>query len=135
MPLLWKVIAVLETIVKLWVLAAVNDGASPTRKFFALHSKLGGKLPDGLVYKTPNLFHLVRMIDARNCLYNSGYGSHSGCMWNDGQYLVFRFVLYILKLKRYLFFLILGMDNEHDSHVPWVFANIPPLPKVLITFM
>ena len=138
MPLFWKVVAVLETTVKLWVLAAVNDGASPNRKFFALHSKLGGKLPDGLVYKTPNLFHLVRMIfffadvphlmkTARNCLYNSGYGSHSRCMWNDGQYLVFRFVLYILKLKRYLFFLILGMDNEHGIPMFHGFLPIYPL--------
>ena len=103
MPLFWKVVAVLETTVKLWVLAAVNDGASPNRKFFALHSKLGGKLPDGLVYKTPNLFCLGRVIfffadvphlmkTARNCLYNSGYGSQSRCMWNDGQYLLFGFV-------------------------------------------
>ena len=109
MPLFWKVVAALETTVKLWVLAAVNDGASPNRKFFALHSKLGGKLPDGLVYKTPNLFCLERMIfffadvphlmkTARNCLYNSGSGSRSRCMWNDGQYLLFRFVLYTMKL-------------------------------------
>ena len=74
--------------VKLWVIAAVNDGASPNRKFFALHAKLGGTLPCGLVYKTPNLFVLTRMIyffadvphlikTTRNCLYNSGYGSHS----------------------------------------------------------
>ena len=103
MPLFWKVVAALESTVKLWVLAAVNDGASPNRKFFALHSKLGGKLPDGLVYKTPNLFCRGRVIfffadvphlmkTARNCLYNSGYGSRSRYMWNDGQYLLFRFV-------------------------------------------
>jgi hypothetical protein len=114
MPLFWKVVAALETTVKLWVLAAVNDGASPNRKFFALHSKLGGKLPDGLVYKTPNLFCLGRMLfffadvphlmkTARNCLYNSGYGSRSRCMWNDGQYLLFRFVLYTLKHKKYFY--------------------------------
>ena len=34
MPLFWKVVAVLETTVKLKVIAAVNDGASPNRKFF-----------------------------------------------------------------------------------------------------
>ena len=92
LPLFWKVVGVLETTVKLWVIAAVNDGASPNRKFFALHSKLGGTLPDGLVYKTPNLFFLARMIyffadvphlikTARNCLYNSGSGSCSRYMW------------------------------------------------------
>ena len=104
MPLFWKVVAVLETTVKLWVLAAVNDGASPNRKFFTLHAKLGGTLPNGLVYKTPNLFCLVRTIfffadvphlmkTARNCLYNSGSGSRSRYMWNDGQNLLFRFAL------------------------------------------
>jgi hypothetical protein len=103
MPLFWKVVAALETTVKLWVIAAVNDGASPNRKFFALHAKLGGKLPDGLVYKTTNLFCLSRMIyffadvphlikTARNCLYNSGSGSHSRLMWNDGKYLLFRHI-------------------------------------------
>ena len=34
MSLFWKVIGVL------WVCAAVNDGASPNRKFFDLHAKL-----------------------------------------------------------------------------------------------
>ncbi len=103
MPLFWKVVAVLETTVKLKVIAAVNDGASPNRKFFALHGKLGGKLPDGLVYKTPNLFCLSRMIyffadvphlikTARNCLYNSGSGSCSRYMWNNGQHLLFRHI-------------------------------------------
>ena len=88
LPLFWKVVGVLETTVKLWVIAAVNDGASPNRKFFALHAKLGGTLSCGVVYKTPNLFFLARMIyffadvphlikTARNCLYNSGYGSRS----------------------------------------------------------
>ena len=62
MPLFWKVVAVLETTVKLKVIAAVNDGASPNRKFFNLHANLGGVLPDGVVYKTPNLFCPSRMI-------------------------------------------------------------------------
>jgi hypothetical protein len=59
MLLFWKVVAVLETTVKLKVIAVVNDGASPNRKFFTLHAKLGGVLPDGAVYKTPNLFCLA----------------------------------------------------------------------------
>ena len=103
MPLFWKVVAALETTVKLWVIAAVNDGASPNRKFFELHAKLGGKLPDGLVHKTINLFCMSRMIyffadvphlvkTARNCLYNSGSGSRSRLMWNDGKYLLFKHI-------------------------------------------
>ena len=88
LPLFWKVAGVLDTIVELWVITAVSDGASPNRKFFALHAKLCGTLSCGLVYKTPNLYFLARMIyffadvphlikTARNCLYNSGYGSRS----------------------------------------------------------
>ena len=103
LPLFWRVVAVLETTVKLWVCAAVNDGASPNRKFFALHSKLGGKLSCGVVYKTPNIFALARTIyffadsphlikTARNCLYNSGSGLRSRYMWNNGQYLLFRHI-------------------------------------------
>ena len=103
MPLFWKVVAVLETTVKLKVIAAVNDGASPNRKFFNLHANLGGVLPDHVVCKTPNLFCLTRVIyffadvphlvkTARNCLYNSGSGSRSRYMWNNGQYLLFRHI-------------------------------------------
>jgi hypothetical protein len=55
------------------------------------------------VYKTPNLFCLAWMIyffadvphlikTARNCLYNSGSGSCSWYMWNDGQHLLFRHI-------------------------------------------
>ena len=115
LPLFWKVVGVLETTVKLWVIVAVNDGASPNRKFFALYSKLGGTLPDGLVYKIPNLFFLAWMIyffadvphlikTARNCLYNSGSGSCSRYMWNDGQYLFFRHIadLYVTMISSML---------------------------------
>ena len=62
MPLFWKVVAAVETTVKFWVIAAVNDGASPNRKFFELHAKLDGKLPDGLVHKTINLFCLSLLL-------------------------------------------------------------------------
>ena len=40
MPLFWRTVAVLEVSLNLHVCAAVNDGASPNRKFFRLHSKL-----------------------------------------------------------------------------------------------
>jgi hypothetical protein len=33
MPMFWKIVSVLEVAVNLWVVAAVNDGASPNRKF------------------------------------------------------------------------------------------------------
>ena len=59
LSLFWRIVSVLEMFVKLWVCAAVNDGASPNRKLFDLYSELGGKLTCSLVYKTPNLFAMT----------------------------------------------------------------------------
>ena len=103
MAIFWKAVAVLELSLNLWVVAAVNDGASPNRKFFNLHSQLAKDLKCDVVYKTPNVFATSRFIyffadsphlmkTARNCLYNSGYGSHSRYMWNNGHYLIFRHI-------------------------------------------
>ena len=103
MPIFWKAVAVLELSLNLWVIGAVNDGASPNRKFFNLHSQLAMDLKCDVVYKTPNAFATSRFIyffadsphllkTARNCLYNSGYGSRSRYMWNNGQYLIFRHI-------------------------------------------
>jgi hypothetical protein len=99
----WKVVAVLELSLNLLVIAAVNDGASPNRKFFNLHAKCASGLNCDVIYKVPNIFATSRFIfffadachlikTARNCLYNSGSGSRSRLMWNNGQYLLFRHV-------------------------------------------
>jgi hypothetical protein len=47
---------VLEVSLNLHVCAAMNDGASPNRKFFRLHSKLANEVNCDVVYKTPNIF-------------------------------------------------------------------------------
>ena len=101
MPLFWRTVAVLEVFLNLRVCAAVNDGASPNRKFFRLHVQLAKDVDCDVVYKVKNIFapsqyifffpdspHLMKT--ARNCLYSSGFGSHSRLMWNNGQYLVFQ---------------------------------------------
>ena len=103
MPLFWKAVSVLELSINLWVCAAVNDGASPNRQFFRLHSSLANNLKCGIVYKTLNVFAMSRFIyffadsphlmkTARNCLYSSWYGSCSRYMWNNGKYLLFRHI-------------------------------------------
>ncbi len=86
------------------MVAAINDGASPNRKFFNLHSNLVAEEPkQDIVYKTLNVFAMSRFIfffadsphllkTARNCLYNSGSGSRSQLMWNDGNYVLFRHI-------------------------------------------
>ena len=105
MSIFWKVVGVLELSLKLPVCATVNDGASPNRKFFDLHFQLVRNLKSDVIYKVPNLFattvprfiyffadscHLIKT--ARNCLYNSGSGSNSRLMWNNGNYLMFRHI-------------------------------------------
>jgi hypothetical protein len=103
MPIFWKVVSTLELSLDLWVVSLVNDGASPNRKLFNLHVQLAAERKCDVVYKTINLFAPSRFIyffadvphlmkTARNCLYNSGSGSCSRLMWNDGQYLLFRHI-------------------------------------------
>ena len=103
MPLFWRAVAVLEVSLNLRVCAAVNDGASPNRKFFRLHVQLAKDVDCDVVYKVENIFAPSRSIfffpdsphfmkTARNCLYSSGFGSHSRLMWNNGQYLVFQHI-------------------------------------------
>ena len=103
MPLFWRAVSVLELSLQLYVCAAVNDGALANRKFFRLHSQLAQDLKCDVVYKTRNVFAMSRFIyffadsphlikTARNCLYNSGSGSCSPYMWNNGQFLLFRHI-------------------------------------------
>lgn len=103
MPMFWKIVSVLEISVNLWVVATVNDGASPNRKFFNLHLNLAEEIKCDVVYKTRNVFAMSRFIyffadsphlmkTSRNCLYNSGSGSRSRYMWNNGNYLLFQHI-------------------------------------------
>lgn len=103
MPIFWKIVSVLEVSLDLRVVAAVNDGASPNRKFFNLHCNLAKEIKHAIVYKTLNVFAMSRFIyffadsphlmkTSRNCLYNSGSGSCSRYMWNNGNYLLFRHI-------------------------------------------
>ena len=103
MPIFWKVVSTLELSLHLWVVALVNDCASPNRKLFNLHVKLAIDRKCDVVYKTINLFAPSRFIyffadvphlmkTARNCLYNSGSGSRSRLIWNDGKYLLFKHI-------------------------------------------
>ncbi len=104
MPIFWKVVSTLELSLSLYVIGLVNDGASPNRKLFNLHTELVNDLNCDVVFKTINLFatsrrfiyffadspHLIKT--ARNCLYNSGSGTRSRFMWNNGHYLLFRHI-------------------------------------------
>ena len=62
MPLFWRTVAVLEVSLNLHVCAAGNDGASPNRKFFRLHSKLAKDVDCDVVYETPNIYAPSRFI-------------------------------------------------------------------------
>ena len=103
MSMFWKVVGVLELSLNLWVIPTVNDGASPNRKFFELHSQYVNDSDCDVIYKVHNIFATTRFIyffadachlmkTARNCLYNSGSGSCSRLMWNNGRYLMFKHI-------------------------------------------
>ena len=62
MPIFWKVVSTLELSLDLWVIALVNDGASPNRKLFNLHIQLAVERKCDVVYKTINLFAPSRFI-------------------------------------------------------------------------
>ena len=51
MPIFWKVVSTLDISLKLWVCAAVNDGASPNRKFFRLQAA-GSSLSENFLNAT-----------------------------------------------------------------------------------
>ena len=103
MALFWRTASVLELSLQLYLCAAVNDGVSANRKFLRLHSQLAKDLKCDVVYKTPNVFAMSRFIyffpdsphlikTAWNCLYNSGSGSCSRYMWNNGKFRLFRHI-------------------------------------------
>ena len=87
-PIIWEGISILEIHVGINVLFICCDGASPNRKFFALH---GPK--NSLTYKTRNPFDANRYIyfisdvphllkTARNCFSNSYSHLRSRMLWN-----------------------------------------------------
>ena len=114
LPLFWRCIAILELNCQLRVIATVCDGAAPNRKFFKLHKGLDCCTDTEVVYRTINVFDHTRYIfflsdpchlikTARNCLFNSGVGQGSRCMWNNGKYVVWRHIIDAFKT-----------DLEHD---------------------
>ena len=101
-PLLWKAISILELTCGLKVVAETCDGASSNRKLFKMHKLLEPKEPNkaDVTYKVRNLFsreprniyffsdapHLMKT--ARNCFANSGAGTGTRFMWNDGHFIL-----------------------------------------------
>ena len=102
--LFWKAVSILELSCQLKVIAVTCDGASSNRKMFKMHSKMN--VPDvniDVVYKTKNLYCTERYIffiadqphllkTARNCLADSGSGTMSRYMWNNGFFLLWSHV-------------------------------------------
>ena len=107
-PLFWKAVGVLEITCQLKVISAVCDGASPNRKFMKMHKNIDHCDNPEVTYRTENLYDSSRFIcffsdypylikTSRNCLFKSGFGeSFSRLMWNDGKYLVWQHMRYIL---------------------------------------
>ena len=57
----WKIVGVLEVSSNLWVIAVVNDGASPNKKFFELHSMFMGDLESNVVWYVRLITFLPRI--------------------------------------------------------------------------
>ena len=83
--------------------AAINDGTSPNRKCFRLHSNLAADPKCDVVYKTPSGFSTSRVHlllrrfttsdeNSPQLPHNSGSGSCSRYIWNDRNYLLFRHI-------------------------------------------
>lgn len=62
MSMFWKAVGVLELSLNLWVIVAVNDGASLNRKFFELHSQYMRDMDGDVIYKVHNVFATTRFI-------------------------------------------------------------------------
>ena len=67
MPMFWKVVSTLQLLLKLMVCAAINDGASPNRKFFRLHAKLAVT-----VYTTQDLVHAAVTCEIMGSIFCGG---------------------------------------------------------------
>lgn len=104
MPLFWDAVCILETSCNLWVIATTSDGASPNRKMYRMHKALDGDSDKDVCYRTINMFapdryiyffsdapHLIKT--ARNCLSNSGSGSCTRYMWNNGFYVIWQHIM------------------------------------------
>jgi len=99
-PLFWKAVGICETSCRLKIVATTCDGASPNRKMFRMHFQMERDEDSNpnvdVCYRTRNLYskdgrfiyfiadppHLLKTV--RNCLYNSGAGTFTRFMWNDG---------------------------------------------------
>lgn len=93
----------LEVVCNLWVIATVADGASPNRRFFRMHKGMDGGAGGDVCYHTINLYaperyiyffsdapHLIKT--TRNCLLQSGSGTCTRYMWNDGTYILWQHI-------------------------------------------
>ncbi|XP_077999383.1 uncharacterized protein LOC144452207 [Glandiceps talaboti] len=119
--LVWEAVEVLE-LAGFKVLASTSDGASPNRRFYALH----GNVNNDVTYKTMNIFaedgrdiyffsdvpHLIKT--TRNCWANSGSHSKKRLLWN-GEHIVWKTVeeLYKADLERGGLFLCHKLKYEH----------------------
>lgn len=103
MPLFWKAVAILELSCNLPVIITVSDGASPNRKFFRMHAGMDNNSGKSVIYRTINVYATSRYIwlfadaphllkTARNCLYHSGTGKSTRCMWNGGKHLIWQHI-------------------------------------------
>ena len=106
--LMWKAVGLLETYAGLKVVVVVSDKAGPNQRLYSLHDS-----GDKITYRTKNVFatdeqryiyffsdppHLIKT--ARNNLANSGSGSNTRRLWNNGKHLLWKHIVDLYEADR-----------------------------------
>lgn len=106
--LMWKAVGLVETYAGLRVIIVVSDKAGPNQRLYSLHDS-----GDQVTYRTVNVFardeqryiyffsdppHLVKT--ARNNLANSGSGSNTRRLWNNGKCLLWKHIVDLYEADR-----------------------------------
>ncbi|CAB4034941.1 Hypothetical predicted protein, partial [Paramuricea clavata] len=99
--LMWKAVGLLETYAGLKVVVVVSDKAGPNQRLYSLHDS-----GDKITYRTKDVFatdeqryiyffsdppHLIKT--ARNNFANSGSGSNTRRLWNNGEHLLWKHIV------------------------------------------
>lgn len=120
--LLWKAVGLVESYAGLKVVVVVSDKAGPNQRLYSLHNS-----GDEVTYRTKNVFatdeqrniyffsdppHLIKT--ARNNLANSGSGSNTRKLWNNGKALLWKHIMDLYETDRKnMIRMMPKLSNEH----------------------
>lgn len=104
MFLFWEVVGILEIFCNLWVVVVILDGVFLNRRFYCLYKEFDGGVGGDLCYCIVNFYvlycfiyffldvlYFVKII--WNCLKSLGFGICIRYMWNDGNYILWQYII------------------------------------------